>query len=92
MSYSFSNKFNFFKLFFLNSNLEEYFLLKKLILVTGGIQMNKDTKVKCDVESCKYNDCNCCNLEVLDISCTCNGCDCSDIEETICRSFSKKDG
>lgn len=53
--------------------------------------MSKDTKVKCDVESCKHNSCNCCDLEVLDISCTCPGCDCISKKETICKSFSKKE-
>lgn len=53
--------------------------------------MNKNTKVKCDVENCKHNDCNCCNLDILDISCTCSNCDCHDKEETICRSFSKEE-
>ena len=52
--------------------------------------MYKDTKVKCTVVSCEHNDCKCCNLEVLDISCTCNGDDCSNKKETICKSFSKK--
>lgn len=52
--------------------------------------MKKDTKVKCDVESCKHNDCNLCDLEVLDISCTCNGDSCSNKKETICKSFSKR--
>ena len=53
--------------------------------------MKKETNVKCEVESCKHNHCNCCDLEVLDISCTCDGCDCQDEKETICRSFTKKD-
>lgn len=52
--------------------------------------MNKDTKVKCDVENCKYNSCNNCNLDELDISCTCAGCDCSTKTETICKSFVTK--
>lgn len=56
----------------------------------GGNIMKKDTKVKCDVESCKHNDCNLCNLEVLDISCTCSGDECSNKRETICKSFSRK--
>lgn len=52
--------------------------------------MGKDTKVKCDVESCKHNDCHCCSLEVLDITCTCDKEDCQHKKETICGSFSKK--
>lgn len=53
--------------------------------------MSKETKVKCDVESCKHNDCHCCCLDKLDISCTCDGCNCNDKQETICKSFSKKE-
>lgn len=52
--------------------------------------MNKQTKVKCNVSNCKHNECDCCNLEKLDISCTCPGCDCTDKEETICKSFQEK--
>ena len=52
--------------------------------------MKKDTKVKCDVLSCKHNDCNLCNLETLDISCTCSGDECATKKETICKSFSLK--
>ncbi len=53
--------------------------------------MSKDTIVKCDVESCKHNSCNCCDLEKLNISCTCDGCDCNSKKETICSSFSRKE-
>lgn len=52
--------------------------------------MNKDTKVKCNVDSCKYNKSYNCNLDVLNISCTCNNHDCSNKTETICNNFSKK--
>lgn len=53
--------------------------------------MSKDTKVKCDVNSCKHNNCNCCDLDVLDITCTCDGEDCENKSETICGSFATKD-
>ena len=35
--------------------------------------MNKGT-IKCDVESCKHNNCDngCCELDEVKISCTCN--------------------
>lgn len=49
-----------------------------------------ETKVKCSVSNCKYNDYNYCNLEVLDISCTCSGDCCKDKKETICKSFKEK--
>lgn len=52
--------------------------------------MNKDTKVNCDVDSCKHNKSHNCNLETLNISCTCNSDDCEHKKETICNNFSKK--
>ena len=45
--------------------------------------MKKETKVNCEVESCKHNEEKKCSLEELDISCTCDGEDCEEIEETI---------
>lgn len=33
----------------------------------------KNTKVKCDVENCKYNNLKLYNFDVLDISSTCKG-------------------
>ena len=41
----------------------------------------KDTKVKCDVENCKYNKLKICNLDVLDISSTCKGWDSNEKEK-----------
>lgn len=52
--------------------------------------MSKETNVRCDVESCQHNQCNCCDLEDLNISCTCDGWDCQTEKETICSSFQKK--
>lgn len=50
---------------------------------------SKNNNIKCDVESCKYNNCtdNICELESIKVTCTCNNdeCDCS--ENTICDSF-----
>lgn len=53
--------------------------------------MKKETKVNCEVESCKYNEDERCCLEELEISCTCDNDDCEEIEETVCRSFEKRD-
>ena len=52
--------------------------------------MNKGT-IKCDVESCKHNNCEngCCELDEIKISCTCNYNCCKITEETICQSFKK---
>ena len=52
--------------------------------------MKKITKVNCDVETCKHNDDKQCCLEELDISCTCDGEECEEIEETICNKFEKE--
>lgn len=53
--------------------------------------MKKNTKVNCDVETCKHNDDHECCLEELDISCTCDGDECEEIEETICNNFEKEE-
>lgn len=53
--------------------------------------MKKNTKVNCEVETCKHNDDKQCCLEELDISCTCDGDECEEIEETICNNFEKEE-
>ena len=54
---------------------------------------NKDQTIKCDVESCKYNNTdNCeCELDEIKISCNCANDDCTCSEETICDSFEEKE-
>ena len=42
-----------------------YKMFKKVYPNNGGLMM-KETNVKCNVENCKHNECNCCNLEELD--------------------------
>lgn len=54
--------------------------------------MNDDNKsIKCDVESCKYNDSTdkYCTLNEIKISCTCNNCNACK-KETICDSFKQR--
>lgn len=48
--------------------------------------------IKCDVESCEYNDCDncCCTLKEIKVSCNCEPCD-ADKKETICDSFKEKE-
>lgn len=54
---------------------------------------NKDKKcnssIKCDVESCKYQDKDkeCCTLDEIQVACTCDNdeCDCSN--DTVCASY-----
>ncbi len=49
--------------------------------------------IKCDVTNCKFNnsDTNECNLEEIDVSCTCDKCNCNTKKETICNSFKEKE-
>ena len=49
--------------------------------------MKKEIKVKCEVENCKYNEDNLCDLDELEISCIGNKGTCKEKEETICKSF-----
>ena len=53
--------------------------------------MIKNQKIKCNVESCDFNDCksNLCNLKEIEVSCDC-GCNNDKVKEktkTICKSF-----
>ena len=53
----------------------------------------KNQKIKCDVENCKFNNaekCEC-NLEEIEVSCECDGCDCHKTKETICSSFEENE-
>lgn len=52
-----------------------------------------NSNIKCDVESCKNNNCEdgtCCLDEVC-ISCNCDSDDCHNTTETICQSFKEVD-
>ena len=51
--------------------------------------MKKETKVKCEVKSCKHNIEKYCDLDELDISCICDTEKCIDKNDTICKSFEK---
>ena len=48
-----------------------------------------NSSIKCDVDSCKYNNCEegTCELESISVSCLCDDDDCCDCEDTICQSF-----
>jgi len=50
---------------------------------------NKNQTIKCDVNSCKFNDKKnkLCSLDKISISCTCDNDNCHRWEETICGSF-----
>ena len=48
-----------------------------------------NNKVKCDVESCKFqnNEEGICELDEIQISCNCSNDDCDCCDETVCESF-----
>lgn len=48
-------------------------------------------KIKCNVESCKYNDCDCklCTLKEIEVSSDCRKAE--EKDDTICDSYSCKD-
>lgn len=51
----------------------------------------KNASIKCDVESCKHNDCSCgcgyCSLDEIKVSCTCNHDEAEHKDVTVCDSF-----
>jgi len=52
---------------------------------------NNNQTIKCDVTSCKFNDCkNNCELDGIQVSCTGNE-KFANKKETICDSFKKRD-
>lgn len=53
---------------------------------------DKKQTIKCDVSNCKFNNDNecLCTLDSIDITCTCNKCNCKSKTETICNSFKEK--
>ena len=44
--------------------------------------------IKCNVSNCKHNDND--KLDSIIVSCSCDGCDCTNKEETICESYKEK--
>lgn len=55
---------------------------------------NKNKNIRCDVDSCKFNNCvdNYCELNSISVSCTCDNDKCENCEETVCASFENKGG
>lgn len=57
--------------------------------------MSNDKKqtIKCDVDSCKYNNYEDqkCELDEIKVSCVCDNDDCKFVDDTICDSFEEKD-
>lgn len=49
----------------------------------------KNPSIKCNVETCKHNDCSCgyCDLDEIQVSCTCDHTEVDTKESTICESF-----
>ncbi len=50
--------------------------------------MKKDNqKIKCKVESCKFQNDDNCTLKEIQVGCDCNNKDATKNQETLCRSF-----
>ncbi len=53
---------------------------------------NINKSIKCDVESCQHNDCDCgcCTLDEIKVSCQCASDEAEEKDVTICDSFECK--
>lgn len=51
--------------------------------------MTKNQKIKCNVDSCEFNDCKCseCTLKEIKVSSDCGNSEVKQKSETICQSF-----
>ena len=47
----------------------------------------KNQKIKCNVESCDFQDCDCCTLKEIQVDCSCGCNDATHDKETLCKSF-----
>lgn len=49
----------------------------------------KNASIKCDVDSCAYNDCSCgyCSLDEIKVSCNCDHDEVEEKNSTMCASF-----
>lgn len=56
------------------------------------VSNNFNSKIKCDVLTCLYNDCksNHCKLDEIRVSCSCCNDDVENKDETVCNSYEKK--
>lgn len=48
---------------------------------------SNEQKIKCNVESCKFQDCHCCTLDEIEVGCSCNSEKATQKKETLCKSF-----
>lgn len=55
--------------------------------------MKTNPSIKCDVETCTYNDCKTkyCKLKEIKVSCNCNNNEVNNKDETICNSYKKNE-
>jgi len=59
-------------------------------MILLGDKMNKNQKILCNVDTCKYNvDKKLCNLEKIEVKCDCKEPTCC--SDTICASYEKND-
>ena len=55
----------------------------------GKNKKKSNSNIKCDVVSCDHNNCEegTCQLDEVEISCSCDNDECVDCAETVCQSF-----
>lgn len=50
--------------------------------------MKKENQtIKCNVESCEYQDCDSCTLNEIQVGCNCGCTEATSDQETLCKSF-----
>lgn len=47
----------------------------------------KNQKIKCNVESCDFQNYDCCTLKEIQVGCSCGCNDATHDKETLCKSF-----
>ena len=55
--------------------------------IKNGGRIMKNQKIKCNVESCDFQDCDCCTLKEIQVDCSCGCNDATHDKETLCKSF-----
>lgn len=49
--------------------------------------MEQNQKIKCNVESCKFQNDACCTLKEIQVGCSCGCTEATNDQETLCKSF-----
>ncbi len=51
------------------------------------MKKSNNQKIKCDVESCDYQNCGDCTLDEIQVDCNCKREEATESKETACKSF-----